>query len=152
VKQNKKAKICFVIHIAGEKKLLFYFYFVIVKQNFINGPLITTLSLSLSHTHTKHTTHMYVYIHSTRLTLSTFRFSLTHVLYNLSLSRLANDSTCEEEDTCMSWAVRRRIHAWHMYVYIYTHTYIHTYIRIQLQVFFFIYYISRFLLYFDIYF
>jgi hypothetical protein len=42
VKQNKKAKICFVIHIAGEKKLLFYFYFVIVKQNFINGPLTTT--------------------------------------------------------------------------------------------------------------
>ena len=41
VKQNKKAKICFVIHIAGEKKLLFYFYFVIVKQKFINGPLIT---------------------------------------------------------------------------------------------------------------
>jgi len=32
MKQNKKAKICFVIHIAGEKKLLFYFYFVIVKQ------------------------------------------------------------------------------------------------------------------------
>jgi hypothetical protein len=42
VKQNKKAKICFVIHIAGEKKLLFYIYFVIVKQKFINGPLITT--------------------------------------------------------------------------------------------------------------
>jgi hypothetical protein len=42
VKQNKKAKICFVIHIAGEKKLLFYIYFVIVKQVFINGPLITT--------------------------------------------------------------------------------------------------------------
>ncbi len=42
VKQNKKAKICFVIHIAGEKKLLFYFYFVIVKQKFINGLLITT--------------------------------------------------------------------------------------------------------------
>ena len=37
VKQNKKAKICFVIHIAGEKKILFYIYFVIV-----NGPLITT--------------------------------------------------------------------------------------------------------------
>jgi hypothetical protein len=34
MKQNKKAKICFVIHIAGEKKLLFYFYFVIVKQIF----------------------------------------------------------------------------------------------------------------------
>ena len=30
VKQNKKAKICFVIHIAGEKKILFYIYFVIV--------------------------------------------------------------------------------------------------------------------------
>ena len=42
VKQNKKAKICFVIHIAGEKKLLFYIYFVIVKQKIINGPLITT--------------------------------------------------------------------------------------------------------------
>ena len=28
MKQNKKAKICFVILIAGEKKLLFYFYFV----------------------------------------------------------------------------------------------------------------------------
>ena len=32
VKQNKKAKICFVIHIAGEKKLLFCIYAVIVKQ------------------------------------------------------------------------------------------------------------------------
>jgi hypothetical protein len=32
VKQNKKAKICFVIYIAGEKKLLFYIYAVIVKQ------------------------------------------------------------------------------------------------------------------------
>ena len=42
VKQNKKAKICFVIHIAGEKKLLFYFHFVIVKQKFINGLLTTT--------------------------------------------------------------------------------------------------------------
>ncbi len=31
VKQNKKAKICFVIHIAGERKLFFYIY-VIVKQ------------------------------------------------------------------------------------------------------------------------
>ena len=41
VKQNKKAKICFVIHIAGGKLLLFYIYFVIVKQNFINGPVIT---------------------------------------------------------------------------------------------------------------
>jgi len=27
-----KAKICFVIYIAGEKKLLFYIYAVIVKQ------------------------------------------------------------------------------------------------------------------------
>ena len=34
VKQNKKAKICFVIYIAGKKKLLFYIYAVIVKQNF----------------------------------------------------------------------------------------------------------------------
>ena len=42
VKQNKKAKIFFVIHIAGEKKILFYIYFVIVKQKFVNGPLITT--------------------------------------------------------------------------------------------------------------
>jgi hypothetical protein len=33
MKQNKKAKICFVIHITGEKVLLFYIYFVIVKQN-----------------------------------------------------------------------------------------------------------------------
>ena len=32
MKQNKKAKICFVIHIAGEKKILFYIYDVIVKQ------------------------------------------------------------------------------------------------------------------------
>jgi hypothetical protein len=32
VKQNKKVKIRFVIHIAGEKKLLFYIYAVIVKQ------------------------------------------------------------------------------------------------------------------------
>ena len=42
VKQNTKAKFCFVIHIAGEKKLLFYFYFVIVKQNFMHAALITT--------------------------------------------------------------------------------------------------------------
>ena len=34
VKQNKKAKICFVICFAGKKKLLFYIYAVIVKQNF----------------------------------------------------------------------------------------------------------------------
>ena len=34
VKQNKKAKICFVIHIAGEENLLFYIYAVIVKQIF----------------------------------------------------------------------------------------------------------------------
>ena len=32
VKQNKKAKICVVIYIAGKKKLLFYIYAVIVKQ------------------------------------------------------------------------------------------------------------------------
>ena len=43
MKQNKKAKFCFVIHIAREKKLLFYICFVIVKQKFINGPLITTV-------------------------------------------------------------------------------------------------------------
>ena len=42
VKQNKKAKICFIIHIAGEKKILIYIYFVIVKQKFVNGLLITT--------------------------------------------------------------------------------------------------------------
>jgi len=34
LKQNKKAKICFVIDIAGKKKLLFYIYAVIVKQIF----------------------------------------------------------------------------------------------------------------------
>ena len=45
MKQNEKAKICFVIHIAGEKKILFYIYFVIVKQKFINAPLITTYTL-----------------------------------------------------------------------------------------------------------
>jgi hypothetical protein len=32
VKQNKKAKICFVIHIAGERKSFFYIYAVIAKQ------------------------------------------------------------------------------------------------------------------------
>jgi hypothetical protein len=32
VKQNKKAKICFVIHIARERKLIFYIYALIVKQ------------------------------------------------------------------------------------------------------------------------
>ena len=32
MKQNKKAKICFVIYIAWKKKLLFYIYAVIVKQ------------------------------------------------------------------------------------------------------------------------
>jgi hypothetical protein len=42
VKQKIKVKICFVIHIAGEQKLLFYFYFVIVKQKIKNGHLITT--------------------------------------------------------------------------------------------------------------
>ncbi len=42
VKQNKKAKICFVLHIAREKKELLYFYFVILKQKFMNGLLITT--------------------------------------------------------------------------------------------------------------
>jgi hypothetical protein len=34
MKQNKKAKICFVICFAGKKKLLFYIYAVIVKQIF----------------------------------------------------------------------------------------------------------------------
>ena len=34
VKQNKKAKICFVIYIAGKRKLFFYIYAVIVKQIF----------------------------------------------------------------------------------------------------------------------
>jgi hypothetical protein len=34
MKQNKKAKICFVICFAGKKKLLFYIYAVIVKQKF----------------------------------------------------------------------------------------------------------------------
>ncbi len=38
VKQNKKAKICFVIYIAGKKKLLFYTYAVIVKQIFYKRP------------------------------------------------------------------------------------------------------------------
>jgi hypothetical protein len=33
VKQNKKAKICFIIHIAGKRKIIFYIYDVIVKQN-----------------------------------------------------------------------------------------------------------------------
>ena len=42
MKQKQKAKICFVIYIAGEKKLLFYFYCVIVKQIFKNDALITT--------------------------------------------------------------------------------------------------------------
>jgi hypothetical protein len=42
VKQKINGKICFTIHIAGEKKLSFDFYFVIVKQKFINVPLITT--------------------------------------------------------------------------------------------------------------
>jgi hypothetical protein len=32
MKQNKKAKICFVMCFAGKKKLLFYIYAVIVKQ------------------------------------------------------------------------------------------------------------------------
>ena len=45
VKQNKKAKICFVIHIAGERKLFFYIYAVIVKQKkkalIITTPLAT---------------------------------------------------------------------------------------------------------------
>jgi hypothetical protein len=34
MKQNKKAKICFVICFAGKRKLLFYIYAVIVKQKF----------------------------------------------------------------------------------------------------------------------
>ena len=42
VKQNKKAKICFVIYIAGKRKLFFYINAVIVKQNFYNGPVTTT--------------------------------------------------------------------------------------------------------------
>ena len=33
VKKYKKAKICFVIHIAGERKLLFYIYDVIVNHH-----------------------------------------------------------------------------------------------------------------------
>jgi hypothetical protein len=32
LKQNKKAKICFVICFAGKQNLLFYIYAVIVKQ------------------------------------------------------------------------------------------------------------------------
>jgi len=41
VKQNKKGKIYFVIYIAGEKKLMFYIYAVIVKQK-KKALLITT--------------------------------------------------------------------------------------------------------------
>ena len=52
MKQNKKAQICFVIHIAGEKKNIIYFYFLVVKQKFKNGPVITThtylISLSIT--------------------------------------------------------------------------------------------------------
>ena len=47
VKQNKKAKICFVIHIAGERKLFFYIYAVIVKQK-KKALLSTTRSVKIS--------------------------------------------------------------------------------------------------------
>ena len=40
MQQKQKAKICFVIYIAGNR--FFFIYDVIVKQFFINGPLITT--------------------------------------------------------------------------------------------------------------
>ena len=50
MKQKQKAKICCVIYIAGEKKLLILFYFVIVKQKFINGPDTTTGVGSMSKT------------------------------------------------------------------------------------------------------
>ena len=46
VKQNKKAKICFVIHITGERKLFFYIYAVIVKQK-KKALLITTPATAL---------------------------------------------------------------------------------------------------------
>ena len=39
VKQNKKAKICFVIHIAGKRFLYIYIYDVINGNFFINGPV-----------------------------------------------------------------------------------------------------------------
>ena len=38
MKQNKKAKIYAVFCFAGKKKLLFYIYAVIVKQNFYKRP------------------------------------------------------------------------------------------------------------------
>ena len=38
MKQNKKAKICFVIYIAGKRKLFFYIYAVIVKQKIYKRP------------------------------------------------------------------------------------------------------------------
>ena len=38
MKQNKKAKICAVFCFAGKRKILFYIYAVIVKQNFYKRP------------------------------------------------------------------------------------------------------------------
>jgi hypothetical protein len=53
VKQNKKAKICFVIYIAGEKKLLFYICDVIVKQK---KKALNTTTYTYTYTH--------IYVHS----------------------------------------------------------------------------------------
>jgi hypothetical protein len=51
VKQNKKAKICFVICFAGKKKLLFYIYAVIVKQKIYKRSSNYYWSASCLHTH-----------------------------------------------------------------------------------------------------
>ncbi len=45
--KKKRGKICFVIYIARERKLLFFIYEVIVKQKIKNGLLIATAVLNI---------------------------------------------------------------------------------------------------------
>jgi hypothetical protein len=65
VKQNTKAKFCFVIHIAGEKKLLFYICAVIVKQFFykLSSNCYSHTHYYYSHTHAHAHTHTHTYTH-----------------------------------------------------------------------------------------
>jgi hypothetical protein len=42
MKQKQQGKICFIIYIAGERKLFFFIYEVFVKQKKENALLITT--------------------------------------------------------------------------------------------------------------
>ena len=75
MKQNKKAKICFVIHIAGERKLFFYIYDVIVK------PKKKSSANLYSHTHT----YMHACIHTYDTYIQAHMHACMHIRAYISI-------------------------------------------------------------------